>query len=45
MITANRTRKAGKNGNPRTGEEIQIAEKKVIQFRSAKSWDDELNAG
>ncbi|MBW2061193.1 MAG: HU family DNA-binding protein [Deltaproteobacteria bacterium] len=36
-------RKARKGRNPQTGEEIQIAEKKVIQFRPAKSWGDEVN--
>ena len=35
-------KKAGKGRNPQTGEEIHIAEKKIIQFRSAKSWSDEV---
>jgi len=40
-----KTRKARKGRNPQTGEVIQIPEKKVIQFRSAKSWGDEVNNG
>jgi DNA-binding protein HU-beta len=40
-----KTRKARKGRNPQTGEVIQIPEKKVIQFRPAKSWGDEVNNG
>ena len=36
-------RKARKGRNPRTGEEIDIPEKKTIRFRPASSWDDAVN--
>ena len=38
-----KTRKARKGRNPQTGEEMYIREKRVVQFRPAKSLGDEVN--
>lgn len=37
------TRKATKGRNPRTGKEIDIAEKKVVKFSPAKKLKDAVN--
>ncbi len=38
-----KVKKARKGRNPQTGQEIQIPEKRVVQFKSAKSWGEEVN--
>ena len=38
-----KTRKARKGRNPRTGATVNIAEKKVITFKAAKQFKEEVN--